>query len=158
MSANSALNSTNDEAKLTAFQSSVSCEISADTPALSTSDTSSRNAIDSTIPNESTRLRSQPQTAPPGFGRTSQIVFSAAWSCANTPVAENTSVATPSAAANVPVLSLRFAASITSATASPPCIPTSPVICDTTWSCAFGSSRPAILITISTSGASESAV
>src|SRR6478736_844306 len=63
--------------------------------ALTTSETSNKNATPTTSVNEKKRSLTMPQTPRPGLGATSQTVFNAPCSSPNTPDAPNSSTTTP---------------------------------------------------------------
>src|SRR6188768_2111495 len=94
--------------------------------ALTISDTSSKNATPTTNVKEKKRSLTTPQMPRPGFGATSQTVFSAACSSPNTPEAPNSNTTTPITRLNTPVPGVFAFLTIDSmALAAPP--PTTPL-------------------------------
>src|SRR6478735_8659590 len=71
--------------------------------ALTTSETSNKNATPTTNVNEKKRSLTMPQMPRPGLGATSQTVFKAACSSPKTPDAPNSNTTTPTAMLSTPV-------------------------------------------------------
>ena len=128
--------------------------------AVTTSDTSSRNAVPHTSENESSRSLTRARTPPADFfPGTFQMVSSALCKSANTPDAPKNSTASATTVAMIPFVSDVLFSTIcsTNAAASVPIVPRN---CSTISPRAASgpNARPAIATTASTSGDSDSAV